>query len=480
MKLSLFYRAILGCLIFVVLISVVSIFSIMQLNRVNKVTHSIILLDNTLLSCYEKLIDCLFLETRNAKKFIILQDAVFHDGYRQAKEDFDRVLYEAVLATESPQAKERLYEINRLHYRLGVMFREETAYLTSARQYAREWYAAEKEKKADAMLEDLKLLRSASEKTVIRKVMDLSERGGRASKIALIITAISLLIGLVLSIVATRSITVPLAVIKRKTKEIAGGDLEGNLAITSPPEIAELADSLNFMRGKLKEVDTMKSDFFALMSHELRTPLTSIKEGTNILLEGLAGAITDRQQRLLAIIAEESNRLIELVTSLLDLTRMQAGMMPYHFTIADFNGLVHRTVTEILPLAESKNIWIEKNLAKVPLIKIDEERILQVLRNLVGNAVKFTPEGGRVELTVGPDDNQVSVVVRDTGPGISSDQAGRIFDKFQQGSASGGNRLKGSGLGLAIVKHIIQTHGGKVWVESEEGKGSSFCFVLPG
>ena len=478
-KLTLFSRTVLGYLIFVVLVSAVSIFSIQQLNEVNKVTRSIILFDDTLLGFYEQLTNTLFSETRNEKKFLIMQDDALFERYQQAKQDFDQQLFEVTAMTKTSEARASLYTINRLHHRFGELFAEEVELLKDAAPYDKVRYEAEKEEIVNTILEELKLLRIAGEKNVIQKIMVLSEMGVRASNRAVIITAVSLLFGLVLSIVATRGITIPLKAMKRQTKEIAAGDLDGHLRIDSPPEIAELAASFNFMRQRLKEVDTLKSDFVALMSHELRTPLTSIKEGTNMLLEGLGGELTEKQGRLMGIIAEESNRLIKLVSSLLDLTKMEAGMLAYHFAPADPPRLIQQCMTEILPLAESKQITIQEDIGDIPAVRLDTERILQVLRNLVGNAVKFTPEGGRITVAVRAQENGIEITVSDSGPGIPAGHVERIFGRFQQLPSETNGGIKGTGLGLAIVKHIIQAHGGKVWVESEAGQGSTFFVFLP-
>jgi two-component system sensor histidine kinase GlrK len=479
MRLPLFSRTVLGYLIFVVLVSAVSIFSIHQLSEVSKVTRSIILFDNTLLAFYEKLTNALLSETRNEKKFIIMQDDAFHDRYQEAKKDFDQQLFELLVLTKAPPARSALDNIKQLHHRFGELFAEETRLLQEGAAYDKGWYETEKEKVANKILEELKLLRLASEKKVIEKIMGLSDMGVRASNIAVIITAVALLFGLILSIVVTRSITIPLSAMKRQTKDIATGDLDGHLQIESPPEIAELAASFNFMRQRLKEVDTLKRDFFSLMSHELRTPLTSIKEGTNMLLEGLGGEITEKQQRLLGIISEESNRLIGLVSSLLDLTKMEAGMLVYHFNPADPARLINQCLTEILPLAESKHIKIERDIGQVPAVRMDTERILQVLRNLVGNAVKFTPDSGRITIAARSVVDGIEMRVSDSGPGIAAEDQERIFGRFQQLPASGGAGMKGTGLGLALVKHIVKAHGGKVWVKSSIGQGSTFFVFLP-
>jgi two-component system sensor histidine kinase GlrK len=324
-------------------------------------------------------------------------------------------------------------------------------------------------------MEGLRELRTYIENSTYAKLKNLEQADIAARKVVLAVTALSVIFGIVLSVFITRGITKPLSIMRKKTREIARGNYESDLNLTSPPEIGELVQDFNFMCNKLKEMDRLKSDFFSLMSHELRTPLTSIKEGTNLLLEGVGGDTNEKQKRLLRIITAESNRLLELINSILDLSKMEGGMMTYNFVKSDVVPLINRTVVEIEPLAKAKNITTELDIGKtLPSVKIDVERILQVLRNLIGNAVKFTPYGGRIRITARLHNGSLEVSIADEGPGIPKELLNSIFDKFQ----SYRNR-KGTGLGLAIVKNIIINHGGKVWVESTPGQGSTFFFVLP-
>jgi two-component system sensor histidine kinase GlrK len=250
--------------------------------------------------------------------------------------------------------------------------------------------------------------------------------------------------------------------------------------VNSPPEIGELAAAINLMSARLQELDRMKADFFASMSHELRTPLTSIKEGTGLLLDGVGGETTERQRKLLTILAEESNRMINVVNSLLDLSKMEAGMMTYDFEMANVDPLIKRALSEMTPLVEAKQIKLESRVqSPLPTVRIDPERILQVLRNLLGNAVKFTPKGGQVSVVAKPIDGKVEVSVKDSGPGIPAESLISIFEKFSQGNHRGAHTRQGTGLGLAIAKSIIASHGGKIWAESQIGQGSTFTFVLP-
>jgi two-component system sensor histidine kinase GlrK len=234
------------------------------------------------------------------------------------------------------------------------------------------------------------------------------------------------------------------------------------------------------MSEKLHELDRLKADFFASMSHELRTPLTSIKEGTGLLLDGVGGDTSEKQRKLLGILAEESNRLITVVNSLLDLSKLEAGMMAYDWEVTGIDSLIKRAVAEITPLLEAKQIRLESAVdPSLPQVRLDPERLLQVLRNLLGNAVKFTPKGGQVKIGAKAVNGKLEVSVKDSGPGIAADSLVSIFEKFNQGNRLGPHTRHGTGLGLAIAKSIITAHGGKIWAESELGHGSTFIFVLP-
>jgi two-component system sensor histidine kinase GlrK len=476
-RLSILSRLFLGYFFLLVLAAGMSVYAIVQLGRVTDVTRSIILVDNSLMSLHKDLTDTLLSETRYEKKYLIEQDRALYEGFLKSKGEFEHYLSEARLLSVPREARDALNNVADFHLTYYALFQEEAEYLKDGLPYTRAWYAEEKERAVNAAIEELIKLRLLSQQSIFDKVKNLSEAGTRARTIAMVVSAASLLFGILLAVLITRSITRPLSQMQKKTKDIADGVFGADLKLPSPPEIGELARAFNTMCSKLKEVDKMKSDFFALMSHELRTPLTAIKEGTNLFLEGRGGEVTEKQKKLLTIIAEESNRLIGLVNSVLDLSKLESGMLAFNFARADLSPLIARVVDEVGPLAEAKRIRIEREAGELPALSMDAERLLQVLRNLIGNALKFTPRGGTVSIAARRLENAVMVSVSDTGPGIPKEHAAVIFDKFRQVPGSG--RLPGTGLGLAIVKHIIQAHGGAVWVESEAGNGSTFTFQLP-
>ncbi|MFH0932830.1 MAG: HAMP domain-containing sensor histidine kinase [Nitrospirota bacterium] len=446
------------------------------MQKLEDATDSILNIDNRMLNYNKKLTDALLSQVQYEKKFLIMKDNDFYNRFVTAENDFDQYFRELISISDSPQAKSLLSKVEQAHQHYQDLFYGEVESLSSRQRYPKDLYTQEKEKVINEIIEDMKELRTHGENNTYEKIKKLGEAGANARTVVLVMTVLSLIFGITISILITRSITKPLAVLREKTRQIARGNYESTLSLSSHPEIGELVRDFNFMCNKLKETDRMKSDFFSLMSHELRTPLTSIKEGTTLLLEGIGGETNDKQKRLLRIIAEESNRLIDLVNSTLDLSKMEAGMMTYNFVKADITPLIKKAVVEIEPIAKAKNIKTELNImsGRLPFTKMDTERILQVLRNLIGNAVKFTPEGGQVKISAGHANGSLVVSVSDKGPGIPKEDLTTIFDKFKSAK-----NHKGTGLGLTIVKNIVAAHGGKVWAESKPGQGSTFTFVLP-
>ncbi|HMK65778.1 MAG TPA: HAMP domain-containing sensor histidine kinase [Thermodesulfobacteriota bacterium] len=342
------------------------------------------------------------------------------------------------------------------------------------------WYAQEKENLFDNILKELDLLENRVKGNINQRMKLQGEAADSAREVAAGLSLLALLSIIIISLLLTRSITKPLRRLRLKTRDISEGIFTNDLCISSPPEIAELANAFDQMSHKLMTLDKMKSDFFSTMSHELRTPLTSIKEGIALLKEEAAGPITEKQEKLLYILAQESKRLIDLVNSSLDLSKMESGMMTYRFELGDLSLLLEKVIREMIPLMVTKRINLKKEFQEtLPKIKMDHERILQVFRNLMSNAVKFSPEAGTITIMVHNNGGGIQVAVKDTGPGIPKEYLTNIFNKFQQVVPEKSYQRKGTGLGLAIVKHIIQSHGGRTWAESNLGEGSIFYFWLP-
>ena len=230
-----------------------------------------------------------------------------------------------------------------------------------------------------------------------------------------------------------------------------------------------------------KEIDQMKSDFISLVSHELRTPLTSIIGFVSFILDGKAGTINDRQRNSLARVQRQSKRLAALINDLLDISRIESGRIQMDQQPISLLDIATQRLEEIRPQADEKSIQLDLTAPEsVPEVLGDEARMGQVFTNLIGNAIKFTPDNGEVSVKVEADGNLLHVEVIDTGPGIPPEERQKIFDKFYQLSDISTRQQGGSGLGLSITKSIVEAHGGKLWIDDgNQGKGSNFQFVLP-
>jgi two-component system sensor histidine kinase GlrK len=479
MRLSIFARLIIGYLLLFIMLAGVSLYFIYHLSRFNQTTRTIIQND-TAISKYSNLLsDALLSESRYDRKFVVLKDEELHENYLQAKNEFNQLLKKALTKTTSEGIIQSFYTIGVQHQNFGRLVNIERELIRFAKSYPSERYAAEKKEAVESIIEQLKSIRHSIENNVFTKIVNLVESSNKAKNVSIMISIFALFVGLLVAFLITRSITKPLDVMKAKTREISKGNFRGDLEVTSPPVIAQLATAINTMCHKLQEVDDIKSDFFSHMSHELRTPLSSIKEGTAMLLEGFGGEISEKQQHILKIIVQESNRLIDQVNSLLDLSKMEAGMLKYQFTPIDISALAKKTLETLAPLAKTKNISIDNNIGALPSIKVDQERMLYVFQNIIGNAIKFTPENGNIKLEANVRKGFVEVAVHDTGIGIHEENVERIFHKFQQIIPANGEKTKGTGLGLATVKQIILAHGGKVWATSQVGLGSTFYITLP-
>lgn len=229
-----------------------------------------------------------------------------------------------------------------------------------------------------------------------------------------------------------------------------------------------------------KELERMKSSFLSVVSHELKTPLHSIKGFVDIILMGKTGPLTDTQVDFLTTVRDQTTRLQSLIDDLLEFSRLESGQIKLRLTEVSLAEVTKAVVDKLKPLAERGQVQLVNNVGTdIPLIEADYMRIEQVLTNLVDNAIKFTPASGVVTITAKDLGTEVQVAVSDTGIGIPASEHERIFERFYQVDSGPARHYRGTGLGLTICKHIVEYHRGRIWVESEVGKGSTFFFVLP-
>ncbi|MGE0396347.1 MAG: sensor histidine kinase [Kofleriaceae bacterium] len=258
-------------------------------------------------------------------------------------------------------------------------------------------------------------------------------------------------------------------------------------------ELTEHNERLTRAVARLEELDRLKSNFLATMSHELRTPLTSVIGYAEMMAEGLAGSVTPEQKDYLTTILGKADQLLGLITSVLDVSSLESGQLALERTQLSLAELVSNEVATFQAQANRRNIAIQLETVDDSLVLGDKRKIRQIVSSLLSNAVKFTPDGGNVGVAVrrgplGPADSEssrppaVQLVVVDSGIGIPRDQVEKIFEPFHQVDSSSTRAFGGTGLGLTLAKAYVEAHGGRIWVDTSPGQGSTFVatFPLPG
>jgi len=243
---------------------------------------------------------------------------------------------------------------------------------------------------------------------------------------------------------------------------------------------ATIAVTNSNLYERTKELDRMKSEFVAVVSHEVRTPLTSIKGSLELLGDERFHLLPPPQRELLSICQANTERLITLINDILDFSKLESSKLSLQFEGVDVGRLVPEAVDHIRNLAAMKGIGIDVHVeASAGTIEADPMRVAQVITNLLGNAIKFSPENGKIEIWARGSDEDITVDIKDYGRGISQRDLSRLFQRFAQLDSSTTRRAGGTGLGLVISKGIVEQHAGRIWVESTMGKGSTFSFSLP-
>jgi PAS domain S-box-containing protein len=244
-------------------------------------------------------------------------------------------------------------------------------------------------------------------------------------------------------------------------------------------EREDFTRALEVRNERLLELDRLKDEFVALVSHELRTPLTSIRGYLELVIDGEAGPVTDDQRQFLGVVERNANRLLDLVGDLLFLAQIEAGKLSLEVGAVDLAAVAADSVETNRPLAEEKGITLTLATSPLPLLAGDRARLGQLLDNLVSNAIKFTPEGGRVDVRASSSRGNAVVEVRDTGMGIAAEEQEHIFERFFRTSRATEQAIQGTGLGLAISKAIVHAHGGRITLASAEGEGATFRVTVP-
>jgi len=317
--------------------------------------------------------------------------------------------------------------------------------------------------------------------------VDASRATYETSRIYVVAFAVAgFLLTLALGYAISRSIVKPVREIDDRLNRIAEGDFSQKVAVTNRDELGALAQHVNLTCERLQELyqrledaSRHKSQFLANMSHELRTPLNAILGFSELMLDGVYGEVPERMRGPLERMQSNGKHLLGLINDVLDLSKIEAGQLSLSLADYSVDELVRGVYGAVEPLATEKKLSLSMSVPPgLPPAHGDERRLAQTLLNLVGNAIKFT-DAGEVTIRASTANGWITVSVRDSGPGISATDQATIFQEFQQAKTPIRREEGGTGLGLTISKRIVELHGGRIWVESSLGQGSTFSFMLP-
>lgn len=284
-------------------------------------------------------------------------------------------------------------------------------------------------------------------------------------------------VAILVSLLLSRGVVAPVRILTAASRHIADGHYAERVLAAGPDELGQLAHSFNQMAEKLEQAEAMRRQLIGDISHELRTPLTAIKGSMEGLMDGILPATPETYQQ----IHQEAGRLSRLVDDLQELSRVEAGAYPIDIRPVAVSMLVQTTLKRFAAHALAKGIALVSDLpADLPPVLADQDRITQVLTNLVGNALQYTPAGGQVTILSTLHGDEVHISVVDSGVGIPADHLPHLFTRFYRVDKSRSRQAGGgSGIGLTIARHLVEAHGGRIWaVSGGEGKGSRFTFSL--
>jgi signal transduction histidine kinase len=393
-----------------------------------------------------------------------------------------------LLFTPPPEDRVDLLKIQRTAHELAELMKEDLIPLYDEETTINEMlpFRAEAERLASDLYQDAADLSDGTQAEV-KELIARNASSFQGSRTLFIgVAAGALVLALLLGFVLSWALIGPIQRIDGRLAAIASGDFEGNVDVENRDELGALAANVNRMSDELRRLyveleaaSQHKSEFLANMSHELRTPLNAIIGFSQVLRDEMVGSVNEKQAEYLDDIISSGNHLLSLINDVLDLSKVEAGQVELQMHPFSLREALERGVVMVRERATEDGVRVAFAAdPEVDVVDGDERRIKQVIFNLLSNAVKFTPAGGEVEVSTTRLNGEVRVSIADTGPGIAPEDRERIFEEFQQSETGVGLR-EGTGLGLALSKRFVELHGGRIWLESELGHGSTFTFALP-
>ncbi|BBO84721.1 hypothetical protein DSCO28_52870 [Desulfosarcina ovata subsp. sediminis] len=453
-----------------------------NVQQVVRLSGSIVAKNYAIASATKKTTESLLSMEENRQKFLLLKKDDYLNFYNDAQRTFEDNLTQVIRLTAMG------HNISEVWQQIGRAYKNYpgsaavSAYLTAELRPPDAvdgfWIP---ETVINNWINQISAERLNNEQEIEVANRELNRKGRLSAKNGLIGIAVSSLVGLLGIFYLAYSMVRPLRELMEGIRAISSDRLNTPLKIRSQDEFGELAHAFNEMSQRLRKEERMRSDFISMLSHEIRTPLTSIRESVNMIREEVMGPINNRQQKFLEIAGSEITRISDLLSHLMQASRLEPGLLNMRLEPIDPHTFVTECTDSIKLAAEAKHIGLTVQVpAQLPPIVGDPKQLQQAMLNYLSNAVKFSEPDTQVTVGVRHNRNQkrISFFVSDQGPGILEGDQAFLFNKYYRGQRER-ERLEGVGLGLSIVKNIVESHHGTVWVNSQVGHGSTFGFTLP-
>jgi signal transduction histidine kinase len=482
MPLTIFNRMVLGNVVILLLVVTLGLVIIFNQTRLQKVTSEIVFQHQESIIVGDRVLDSFTSLVKLGEKYFLSKDIDYYNRFLDVKVALEKdfTIFQALMGTK--EQKYLLMESLAAFDDYWDVFEKNASRIQTGETINMDLFLKESTSPLNITAGKLRDIFVITRGIITEKTSLSRKMSHQVLIVTVITTVLTVFFGILVTIFNTRPITKSIARLQKKTKEIAQGHFEEIQAIKGPKEIQDLSSHFDAMCRRLKELDSLKADFVSHVSHELRTPITSIKEASTMLSKGFYSDEPEKQKELFHLIHEECNRLLHSAMRILEYSKMEARQMEYHYMKRSLPDVIRRSILKLVPLSQKKQISLEFSppLPDLPEVSIDEDRIIEVLDNLIGNALKFTPAKGLVIVSCLSADSgkNLMVTVEDNGPGIKLEHLEKIFYKFKQIDNGLGTRM-GTGLGLSISKYIIKAHGGDIWAQSQHSKGTKIVFTLP-
>jgi two-component system sensor histidine kinase GlrK len=469
-------KVFLGFSLVIVVLAAVGVFGLRAVGRLVSVNREIASESLPALRLAGSVRDSLLTMARLEARFAILRDQRYADLWREsaahARADLIRL---ADIVHTGPETN-RLATAREIFERYHAAVIEEQAQVLAAPRPASVALDSPARRLGEQAEAEMEALQQATHARVQRAQAEIARLERRTWNGVVVALATALVLALLVTAVIALRITRSLRRLSAATTAVAAGSFREPIPVGGRDEVGTLARAFNAMADRLRQHDELKEEFFATLSHELRSPITSVREAAHLLADGVPGPLTPKQARMVDIIRRSTDRLLRLVNQILDVSRLRAGVLPLERVPLDLDWLVGRAIDELRPQADEARVSLARERIGSRFTVVgDEDRLVQVVVNLLANAVRFTPVGGRVTVRLVDAGSECEIQVEDTGVGIPPAELPHVFESYRQAHPGKG----GTGLGLAIVRGLVQAHGGRVTAESQEGKGSRFTVLLP-